>query len=104
MPLFLTENQIATMPIKPTEWRKIKIAIPVGQIEDRVYSLTDGKRLHYQLFPDGRECIHVDQFDPDRNPLYAVLHIANETPVGKLVKFALFALTIAAFVKSESKQ
>lgn len=103
MPYYLTNEQIQRMPVKPDKWRVIDNALPVGQVEDRVYSLSDGKRLHWQKFPDGSERIHVDIYDPDRTPLHTVLHVANETPFGTVVKIALLCVAIAGFVSSEKR-
>ena len=83
-------------------WEDLKMAWPVGQVADKVYPLPDGARLHYQLFPDGTESIHIDRFDPDKGWSVAVAHLSAETPIGLVVTmlFAGFGVyTLSRIVK-----
>ena len=84
-------------------WRKIDVAWPVGQIEDRVSpTLPDGGRLHWQRFPDGSYRIHKDQFDPALSPLHAAAHVSVETPIGFFVKLAALVIVIGIASKPKS--
>lgn len=85
----------------PDKWEPLSIALPVGQIEDRAISLPDGSRLHWQRFPDGSTKVHKDEYDPKASPLHAVLHVANETPYGTIVKTIGFILLVSSFLQRE---
>jgi hypothetical protein len=78
-----------------SEWDRLDLAWPVGQIEDRVYPLPDGRRLHYQRFPGNIERIHIDSFDPDNGYTNKVLHVAMETPIGVVATAMLVIAAIA---------
>ncbi len=81
------------------EWRHPVMAWPNGQVEDQVRSLGPGKgRLHYQRWPDGREHIHHDRYDPAASAEEAALHLIVETPAVPIVLAMATTTTVAAAV------
>lgn len=84
--------------VHPTRFgfRRLSIALNIGQAEDWGLSLPDGSRIHVWLMRDGRWIAHRDATDPSLSPLHAVVHALTATPLGALALLGIVGLTAVA--------
>lgn len=73
------------------------IAQPVGQIKNYVLSNSNGSRYHVHEFEDGRQVIHLDKYDPNKDLPNLIKHLFKETWIAPAIClfFGLILLTRA---------